>query len=144
MKSNQSKDFNALGLAKGFFLGFKRSGLTTVYFCGIIMCIRCIHYTIGGDSMGIHRVYIEGDAKIVKWLSEHGLRSIDGVVTVIDSSKNHRPVKVIEIDQSKLEFPFTSNDVIKDGKKIAKWRVVEDRSITGTGYLITPLTEKSN
>ena len=94
--------------------------------------------------MGIHRVYIEGDAKIVKWLSEHGLRSIDGVVTVIDSSKNHRPVRVIEIDQSKLEFPFTSNDVIKDGKKIAKWRVVEDRSITGTGYLITPLTEKSN
>ena len=92
--------------------------------------------------MGIHRVYVEGDAKVVKWLSEHGLRSINGVVTVTDSSRNHQPVKVVEIDQTGLTFPYQSNDVLKNGKKIAQWRVVEDCSITGVGYLISPSEKK--
>lgn len=88
--------------------------------------------------MGIHRVYIEGSTKMVKWLSDHNLRAIDGVTTVIDSSRNHQPIKVVEVDGSRLEFPYQNNHVLMGGKMIATWRVIEDQSITKTGYLITP------
>ncbi len=96
--------------------------------------------------MRIYRAYVEGGTRIVKWLSENGLRSIDGVVTVIDPN-NGQAIKVIEIDQAPIDFPSASveNYVVrkKDGKKIAIWRVIEDDSIKKSGRLIMPLSGKT-
>lgn len=102
---------------------------------------------MGGDDMKMYKTYVEGGTRIVKWLSENGLRSIDGVVTVVDP-KNGQAIKVIEIDSTPIDFPSTSvkNDVVrkKDGKKIATWRLVnDDGSIKGCGRLITPLSGKT-